>query len=94
MTENRITRQQIVKEYRVRWKIEVLFRNLKQLCHLEECQSKRTITQKHYIYVCMRALTLLEKQNKGSVYEDKKYFQQKFIGIKHNGNRALRLLTA
>ena len=56
MTENRITSQQIVNEYRVRWKIEVLFRNLKQLCHLEECQSKRTITQRHYVYVCMRAL--------------------------------------
>ena len=94
MTENRITSQQIVKEYRVRWKIEVLFRNLKQLCHLEECQSQRTITQRHYVYVCMQALMLLEKQNQRSVYEAKKYFQQKFIGIKHNGNKALRLLAA
>ena len=58
MTENRITSQQIVNEYRVRWKIEVLFRNLK---------------------------------HQRSVYEAKKYFQQKFIGIKYNGNKALRL---
>ena len=94
MTEKRITSQQIVKEYRVRWKIEVLFRNLKQLCHLEECQSQRTITQRHYVYVCMQALMLLETQNKRSVYEAKKYFQQKFIGIKHNGNKALKLLAA
>jgi len=93
-TENRITNQQIVKEYRVRWKIEVLFRNLKQLCHLEECQSQRTITQRHYVYVCICALLVLEEQNKRSVYAAKKYFQQKMIGFKINGNRALRLLAA
>ena len=52
-TGKRITSQQIVKEYRDRWKIEVLFRNLKQL-----------------------------------------FLQQKFIGIKHNGNKTLRLLAA
>ena len=47
-----VTRQLIVKEYRDRWKIEVLFRNLKQLCHLEECQNRKTIAQKHYVYAC------------------------------------------
>lgn len=93
-TGKRITSQQIVKEYRDRWKIEVLFRNLKQLCRLEECQNRKTIAQKHYIYVCLQALMLLERQNQRSLYEAKKYFQQKFIGIKHNGNKALRLLAA
>lgn len=93
-TESRITSQQIVKEYRDRWKIEVLFRNLKQLCHLEECQNYKTNAQKHYVYACIRAFLLLEEQNKRSIYEAKKYFQQKFIGIKHNGNKALRLLAA
>ena len=97
-TEKSITRQQIVKEYRDRWKIEVLFRNLKQLCHeynnFGECQNRKTIAQKHYVYACIHALLLLERQNKRSLYEAKKYFQQKFIGIKHNGNKALRLLAA
>ena len=93
-TGKRITRQQIVKEYRNRWKIEVLFRNLKQLCHLEECQSYRANAQKHYIYVCLNALMLLEKQNQRSLYEAKKYFQQNFMGIKLNGNKALRQLAA
>ena len=37
---------------------------------------------------------LLEKQNKRSLYEAKKYFQQKFIGVKNNGNKALKLLAA
>ena len=93
-TENRVTSQLIVKEYRVRWKIEVLFRNLKQLCHLEECQCQKTIAQKHYVYCCMQALMLLEKQNERSVYIAKKSFQQKMIGIKINGNKALKLLAA
>ena len=93
-TGKRITSQQIVKEYRDRWKIEVLFRNLKQLCHLKEYQNRKTIAQKHYLYACIHALMLLERQNKRSLYEAKKYFQQKFIGIKHNGNKALRLLAA
>ena len=48
----------------------------------------------HYVYVCIHALMLVERQNKRSLYEAKKYFQQKFIGIKHNGNKALRLLAA
>ena len=72
----------------------MLFRNLKQLCHLEESQNYRTIAQKHYIYVCLQALMLLERQNQRSLYEAKKYFQQKFIGIKHNGYKALRLFAA
>ena len=93
-TGKRITSQQIVKEYRNRWKIEVLFRNLKQLCHLEECQSYRANAQKHYIYVCLRVLMLLEKQNKRSLYEAKKHFQRNFMGIKLNGNKALRRLAA
>ena len=52
-TGKRITRQQIVKEYRDRWKIEVLFRNLKQLCHeynnFGECQNRKTIA--HIMYM-------------------------------------------
>ena len=51
-------------------------------------------TQKHYVYACIYALMQLERQNKRSLYEAKKYFQQKFIGIKHNGNKALKLLAA
>ena len=80
-TGKRITRQQIVKEYRDRWKIEVLFRNLKQLCHeynnFGECQNYRTIAHKYYIYVCLQALMLLERQNKRSLYEAKKIFSTK-----------------
>ena len=93
-TGKSITSQYIVKEYRVRWKIEVLFRTLKQLCHLQDCQSKRTSTQKHYVYTCIRAFMTLEAQDAKSVYEAKKLFQQKYLRLKINGNKALRQLAA
>ena len=80
-TENRITSQQIVKQYRDRWKIEVLFRNLKQLCHLQECQSRRTVTQKHYVYACFRAFLLLEGKNKRSLYEAKNIFNKNLYAL-------------
>ena len=71
-----VIRQQIVKEYRARRKIEVLFRNLNRLCHLEECQNRRTTAQKHYVYACIQALLLLERQNKRSLHETKNIFNK------------------
>ncbi len=50
-TGNRITSKFIVNHYRLRWGIEVLFRDLKQLCHLQNCQSKRTQAQRHLFYL-------------------------------------------
>lgn len=93
-TGNGITSKFIVKHYRVRWAIEVLFRALKQLCHLEDCQSKNTRTQRHYVYMCIQTFMVLQAQNAKSVYEAKKVFQQKYLRLKINGNRALRQLAA
>jgi len=93
-TGKRITSQYIVKHYRVRWDIEVLFRSLKQLCHLQDCQSKRTHTQRHYVYMCIQAFIKLQDQNEKSVYQAKKLFQQKNLRIKINGNKALRQAIA
>lgn len=89
-----LTSQFIVRHYRVRWAIEVLFRTLKQLCHLQDCQSKRASTQKHYVYMCIQAFMRLQVQNERSLYEAKKVFQQKYLRLKINGNRALRQLAA
>lgn len=89
-----ITSKYIVNHYRVRWGIEVLFRTLKQLCHLQDCQSKKTSTQKHYVFMCIRAFIVLQDQNEKSLYQAKKSFQQKYLRIKVNGNKALRQLAA
>jgi len=37
---------------------------------------------------------VLQNQEKNTVYEAKVYFQQKFMGRKINGDKALRLMTA
>jgi putative transposase len=93
-TGKSITSKYIVKHYRVRWDIEVLFRNLKQLCHLQDCQSKKTQAQRHYVFMCIRAFLTLQNQNQKSVYQAKKHFQQKNLRIKINGNKALRQVAA
>lgn len=94
VTGRHITSQHIVKKYRKRWSIEVVFRVLKQLCHLEDCQGKRISTQRHYVYMCLQAYITLQGQNQKTVYEAKKYFQQKLLRIKINGDKALRQMTA
>lgn len=93
-TGKSITSQYIVKHYRVRWDIEVLFRSLKQLCHLQDRQSKKTPTQKHYVFMCIQAFIRLQDQNEKSVYQAKKIFQQKNLRIKINGNKVLRQFAA
>lgn len=93
-TGKHITSKYIVNHYRVRWSIEVLFRNLKQLCHLQDCQGKKIQAQKHYVYMCIRAFLTLQDQNEKSLYQAKKVFQQKYLRIKLNGNKALRHVAA
>ena len=57
MTKNRITSWQIVKKYRARYKIEVLFPNLK-LCYLEECQGQKKQLRKGTMcmYACINTV--------------------------------------
>jgi len=93
-TGNNVSRQQILKSYRPRWAIEEYFRVLKQLCHLKECKSRKIKQQRRYILVVMRAYMLLSHMGKSTIYEAKLHFQQKFMGRKINGDKALRLLTA
>lgn len=76
-TGKSITTKYIVNHYRLRWGIEVLFRDLKQLCHLQDCQGGKTNTQKHYVYLCLQAFITLQNQNKKSLYLAKKIFSTK-----------------
>lgn len=89
-----VTSQHIVKHYRVRWKIEELFRALKQLCHLEECKGRKLSSQRRYIALSIQAFLILQEQGETTVYRAKRVFQQKYLRLKLNGNKALQLLTA
>lgn len=94
LTENNVSRQQILRCYKERWAIEEFFRALKQLCHVKECKSRAISIQRRYIMLSMQAFMILQDQKKSTVYQAKLYFQQKFLGRKVNGNKALRLLAA
>lgn len=93
-TGKNVSRQQILKNYKVRWSIEDLFRALKQLCHIKECKSRTLKAQRKYVMLCLNAFMVLQNQEKDTVYKAKLYFQQKFMSRKINGDKALRLMTA
>jgi hypothetical protein len=93
-TGNKVSRQEILRNYKVRWPIEDLFRALKQLCHIKECKSRSLSIQRRYIMVSLYSFMLLQDQNQSSVYEAKIHFQRKFLGRKLNGDKALRQLIA
>ena len=89
-----VSRQQILKNYKTRWGIEDFFRSLKQLCHIKECKSRKIEQQRRYFFLSMKAFMLLQSMNKNTIYEAKLDFQQKFMGRKINGDKALKLLIA
>ena len=91
---NNVSRQQILRNYKTRWGIEDFFRSLKQLCHIKECKSRTIEQQRRYFMLSMQAFMLLQSMNKNTIYEAKLYFQQKFMGRRINGNKALKLLAA
>lgn len=89
-----VSRQQILRSYKTRWGIEDFFRSLKQLCHIKECKSRTIKQQRRYILMSIQAFMVLQAQNRNTIYEAKVYFQQKFMGKRINGNKALRYLAA
>lgn len=93
-TGKNVSRQQILRSYKVRWDIEELFIALKQLCHIKECKSRTLKAQRKYVMICLNAFMVLQNQQRATVYEAKVYFQQKFMGRKINGDKALKLMTA
>jgi len=44
--------------------------------------------------MCIRAFITLQNQNQKTLYQAKKYFQQKTLKVKINGNKALRQYAA
>jgi len=77
------------KQYSYRWIIETIFRDLKNLFHLEECSSRSLDGQFHHILACLEAYLFIKKANPDKttesacheVIEDfrrKKYRQEPF----------------
>ena len=69
--------EKIIHSYRLRWKIEEIFRFLKSELHLEECQARSVTAQQTHLVGCMIAFLLLQKEQQN--LPDKTIYQ-----IKHN----------
>lgn len=93
-TESCITAEQIVKKYRFRWAIEVLFRELKQCCHLEDYQGAKSCIQKRYVGMCLKAHLQLQEFKQKSIYQAKLYFLTNHLQVKLNADRLINGFAA
>lgn len=67
--------ERVIKSYRLRWKIEEIFRFLKSKLHLEECQARSLTAQQTHLVSCMIAYLLIQKEQQ--ILPDKTLYQIK-----------------
>mgnify|MGYP001571284470 CR=1 FL=1 len=60
----KITADLVQKENKVRWNIETMHRELKQLTGIEKCQSRKARSQRNHISYCYQAWFALKKKAK------------------------------
>ena len=77
------TSRSLAKRYGNRWVIEVVFRDLKTVLHLEECSSRSLKAQTNHIKACLAAYILLK-----NLFPDKSLqaAQRQFIQRYRQGN--------
>jgi hypothetical protein len=63
------TMQEIVRIYKLRWKIEEVFKILKHCVGINRCQQHCIILQEILIWMCLVCFSCLEKIKDGSVYK-------------------------
>jgi len=67
--------KRIIQSYRLRWKIEEIFRFLKSELHLEECQARSITAQQTHLVSCIIAYLLVQKEQQN--LPDKTLYQIK-----------------
>lgn len=67
--------ERIIQSYRLRWKIEEIFRFLKSELHLEECQARSITAQQTHLVSCVIAYLLIQKEQQ--TLPDKTIYQIK-----------------
>lgn len=70
-----VSNQRVIQSYRLRWKIEEIFRFLKSELHLEECQARSITAQQTHLVSCMIAYLLVQKEQQN--LPDKTIYQIK-----------------
>lgn len=80
----------VIQSYRLRWKIEEIFRFLKSELHLEECQARSITAQQTHLVSCMIAYLLIQKEQQN--LPDKTLYQIKDAWLldKRLGNNRIK----
>jgi len=65
------TIQNIVKVYKLRWKIEEVFKILKHCIGINRCQQHSIILQEIFIWICLVCFTYLETIKDHSIYKSR-----------------------
>ena len=80
----------VIQSYRLRWKIEEVFRFLKSELHLEECQARSIAAQQTHLASCMIAYLLVQKEQQN--LPDKTLYQIKhgWLLNKRLGNNRIK----
>jgi len=94
-----MSNKKVISLYKYRWKIEEVFRLLKQSLHLEECQATTFTSQQKHLESCIVAYLILEKERQ--LYPDKTLYQIKDdwmlnrkLGYHRINYYAVKVLTA
>jgi len=89
----------VIQSYRLRWKIEEVFRFLKSELHLEECQARSITAQQTHLASCILAYLILEKERQTyshqTLYAIKtKWLLNRKVGYHRINYYAVKVLTA
>lgn len=60
--DHSLTSAEVRSLYKLRWKIEEVFRFLHGKLGLDDCQARSTVTQRNHITLCFLAATLIERE--------------------------------
>lgn len=69
-----LSKQGLLSSYKQRWAIETIFKALHNKLGLDECQSRKLVSQEAHFYLCMLAHIALEKE---SFIKNKTFYQIK-----------------
>jgi len=58
----KLSKQELLAQYKTRWEIETIFRMLHSKLGLDQCESRKLIAQSAHFYLCLMAYTILKNE--------------------------------
>jgi len=82
--------ERIIQSYRLRWKIEEIFRFLKSELHLEECQTRSITAQQTHLVSCMLAFLLVQREQQSLPNKTLYQIKHDWLLNKRSGNNRIK----